>query len=153
MSDMSKTKIKSVIDLSKYKIGQKLYWVVFRPVNEPVADIPDGEEWMTTVHPKVFFDRNLRNQSWTFKSKLPSLCATDFNNVIEILTSEPIVEAFVITNICRSTDTGEFYYANADDEWQPEKFLFKNQAAARKEKARIKSLFALWASRTSEDEV
>jgi hypothetical protein len=146
-------RVSSVIQLAKYPIGSVLYRVVFRPVGIAQVQIPPGEEWMAEVHPKILFERGLANKSWKYRAQLPRLCALDFQYVTELLTSEPIVERFVIQDVDRSLNTGEFYYMNADQDWMPESTLFESALAAKREKIRIKHLFELWASRQSPDEV
>lgn len=108
---------------------------------------------MAEVHPKVLFERGLASKSWKYRVHLPRLCALDFQYVTELLTSEPIVERFVIQEVARSQNTGEFYYMNVDQDWMPESALFETVPAAKREKDRIKKLFQLWASRQSPDEV
>ena len=144
-------KMASVLELAKYKIGAELYRVVLRPVGEAVTKISEGDEWVATVHPKVIYDYGFAK--WPYKIKIPKLCGIDFQYVTEILTSEPIVERFIITECVRCTDTGEFYYMNKEEDWMPESALFKTPDQARKEKHKVKSLFAEWASKTSADEV
>jgi hypothetical protein len=150
---MEKEKIKSVLELAKYKPGEVLYWVTLRPVGSAGIHIPEGEDWLTQCHPKVLHDRKLISKAWRYRNKIPKLCAIDFQYVVDLLTSEPVVEQFVVHGITRSPDTGEFYYANDAEEWMPQGFLFKSVHAARKEKKRIKDMFRVWANQTSDDEV
>ncbi len=150
---MNYQKIKSVIELSKFKIGDVLYWVVFRPVGVAGVNIPNGEEWITNNHPKVIHDRKLIKKAWRYRSRIPRLCAIDFQYVVDLLTSEPIVERFVVHGICRSFDTGEFYYSNDSGEWMPESFLYITPYSAKNEKKRIKGLFKTWANQMSDDEL
>lgn len=145
-------KIKSVLELSKYKQGETLYWVTLRPVADACIKIPEGDEWMKNVHPKVVYDRGLAKKTWRYRTRLPKLCSLDFQCVVDLLTSEPIVEKFVINSIYRSCDTGEFYYLNEHNEWMPEESLFTTAVAAKKEKARLKALFKRWSEQMSPDE-
>ena len=149
----SKGKIASVLELAKYKVGDILYWVIFRPVGAAGITIPPGEEWMMHAHPKVIHDRGLAKKIWKNRALLPKLCSVDFQYVVEVLTTEPVVESFEISRICRSFDTGEYYYANEEGEWMPEKYLFTAVSAAKREKKRIKDLFKKWAMQASPDEV
>lgn len=149
---MGQQKINSVLELSKHKPGDILYWVVFRPVGSAGIKIPPDDHWIASCHPKVLYDRKLAKE-WHYKNKLPRLCALDFEYVVDILTSEPLVERFEISSVCRSFDTGEFYYSNEEGEWMPESFLYQTIAGAKNEKKRIKNLFRTWANRMSEDEV
>lgn len=150
---MNNPKIKSVIEIAKYKHGTVLYWVTFRPVKIAGISIPAGDEWLSDCHPKVLHDRKLVSKTWRYRSKIPRLSATDFQFAVGLLTSEPIVERFEVNGIHRSNDTGEFYYANETGEWMPESFLFTTVSAAKREKLKIKKLFQEWSSQTSEDEV
>jgi len=146
-------KIKSVVELSKHKIGDMLYWVVFRPLAVAGIKIPEGEEWIVNCHPKVLYDRKLVGKAWGNRGRIPRLCAVDFQYVVDLLTSEPVVERFDIQGVCRSFDTGEFYYSNEAGEWMPESFLYATAHRAKAEKKRIKELFRTWANQMSDDEV
>jgi hypothetical protein len=55
-----------------------------------------------------------------------------------------MIEEFMINEIIRSKDTGEFFYANVDNEWMPESYLFDSKAAARRERSRIMKLMSIW---------
>lgn len=149
---MNEQKITSALELSKYKITRILYWVVFRPVGNTSVQVPQGEEWISNCHPKVLYERGIA-RNIPYNNRLPRLHSLDFQYVMDLLTSEPIIEKFEITAIHRSYDTGEFYYANQENEWMPEDSLFQTPQAALKEKIRIKSLFAKWARQVSPDEV
>lgn len=145
-------KIKSVLELSQHKQGDTLYWVAIRPLVEPCIEIPSGQEWMKNVHPKILYEHHRVKKAWRYRCKLPKLCSLDFEFVMGILTCEPVVEKFVVNNIHRSNDTGEFYYSNEYNEWMPESSLFTTAVAAKKEKAKLKSLFKRWSEQMSPDE-
>lgn len=144
-------KVKSVLELAKYKTGDVLYWVVFRPIGIANIQVPAEDEWMLNVHPKVFHDRGIATKSWKYKESLPKLCAMDFHCAVNVLTSEPVAERFEVGEVGRSNDTGEFYYQNQLGEWMVECYLFKTVDAAKKEKQRIKRLFAKWAGYESNE--
>lgn len=146
-------KVKSVLELSKYQIGDVLYWVVLRPIGVANIIIDPENEWLLHVHPKVMFDRGIAIKSWKFKESLPRLCAADFHCAVNILTSEPVAERFEVLELGRSNDTGDYYYQNQHGEWMVECYLFKTAKEARREKIRVKDLFAKWAKRESPDEV
>lgn len=148
---MNEQRIKSALELAKFKLGQVLYWVVLRPVGAPSVKIPPGEEWVTDCHPKTVYERGFA-KTWKYKQKLPRLQALDFHYVVNLLTNEPVVEEFKITDVFRSMNTGEFHYSNPDGEWMPQDLLFKTAKQAKLEKKRIKSLFKTWIDRMSEDE-
>jgi len=135
-------KITSVLELSRYKVGHKAWWVVLR-YSSPIPQLNSDEEWMLHTHPKTIYSGPYKN-TWQSKAKLPRLHHSDFNIVVSLLSSELVVEPFVINRITRSNQTGEFYYANADDEWMPESCLCDSQAAAVKERSRILRLMNKW---------
>lgn len=141
---MSK-RIQSVIELAKYRIGDMAYWVSIRPL-EQMPELEDEDLWMTEYHPKVLYTRGPAKKMWPYRAKLPKLHHVDFEDVVELLTSEFVIEQFEICNIVRSNDTGEFLYSNDDDEWMVENDLFDTNTAATKEKNRIKNMIRRWAS-------
>lgn len=137
-------KISSVLQLSKYKVGEELYFVILRSNLGDYANSEQAEEWMTLDHPKVYFDRKVAKQpAWM---KLPMLHALDFKQVTDLLTAKIVVEPFVITNVYRNPNTGEFYYSNHDDETMPERFLFKSRGLAGRERSRIVKMVKHWVS-------
>ncbi len=148
---MAHKKVTSVLQLSKYKIGSVVYWVTLRPVYRDQVTIQPDNEWMTSEHPKIWFDYDI-TRKWKFKTP-PKLCAFDFKYVIEILTSEPIVERFMIRSVARSNRTGEYHYCNDNGEWMPESYLFTDKNAAKKEKAKLKRAFLEWSKKTFPDQL
>lgn len=144
MARRNKGRIFSVLELSRYKIGDTVWWVVLR--NNPVPTVPEDDQWMEQHHPKILYERGPYQRLWTSKAMLPKLQHLDFGLVISLLTSELCVEPFMITEIIRSHDTAEFFYSNADDEWMPESNLFCTDIAARREKNRVLKLVRKWAA-------
>lgn len=148
------TKIRSVIELAKYKTGTALYRVVFRPIGLPDIELQEGQEWMSEVHPKVLYERGSPGEAcWPQRILMPRLCAVDFQHVVLMLTSEPVVEEFKPVDIIRCQNTGEFYYQDHAGDWMPESMLFTTADAAKREKARIKSLIRKWSEKMAADEV
>ena len=141
---IQKQRIKSVIELSKYKMGDTAYWVTMRPIGIDHIMIPEGEEWIVDHHPKTLYERGYAKKAWKSRKKLPKLHHVDFEVMVNILTSKLMVESFEINNIARSSDTGEFYYSNGEDEWMPEAYLLDSTQAARKEQERILKMFKNW---------
>jgi len=136
-------KIQSVLDLAKYHVGDTLWWVTLRP-KEAKPTLEEDDEWIENYHPKVLFDRKFYRHCWPRKKILPRLHFMDFQYVISLLTSTLLVEQFIICNLTRSTDTGEFFYANQSDEWMPEEYLFESQENANRELKRIQRMVAHW---------
>lgn len=149
---MSETYIKHVTELAKYQVGDFLYRVVFRPIGIPDIILPPEDDWMLQAHPQVLFDYGIADQTWKFQESIPKLCALDFQAVVSILTSEPVVERFEVSDIFRSQDTGEFYYGDSGGDWMPERAVWDDPETARTEKLRIKGLFRQWSCRYSRDE-
>lgn len=66
------SKIKSVLQLSRYKINDKVWWVVIRPnVILPALEKPD--QWMNDIHPKELYNRGPYKPFWDYKNQLPKL--------------------------------------------------------------------------------
>jgi len=150
---MTQSKLKSVLELAKYKLGDKPYWVISRSIGEP-PEIDEKDSWQFTesVHPKTPYKYGTLKGLWPYRDKLPKLHASDFSLVLELITSEFIIEEFEIASITRCKHTGEFIYQNTTgEEWMPESLLFKSKADARKEQNRVKKLIAKWASKPSQD--
>jgi len=138
-------RIKSVIELSKYKAGDIAYWVTLRPVGLDQIIIPEGEEWLVEHHPKTLYERGYAKKAWQSRKKLPKLHHIDFQAIVSIITSKLVIEPFEIHDIVRSGDTGEFFYSNEEDEWMPESYLLDSTQAARRERERILKMCKNWA--------
>lgn len=140
---MKHKKISSVLDLSRYKVDDTAYWVTLR-YKQPLPELKEDEEWMFNTHPKTLYEHGPFKKSWPYRNKLPKLHHLDFNGLVGILTSEFVVESFVVTDIVRSNETGEFYYSNYDEEWMPENYLFDTATAARRELTRLVKMINRW---------
>ena len=142
----NKAKVSSVLELAKYARGDILFWVVLRPI-ACTPNLEEEDQWMLSedTHPKVLFDRGVIN-SWRSRKILPRLHAKDFQLIVDLLTSVPMVEEFEVIDLIRSNNTGEFLYSNPDEEWMPEDALFVRQGDAQKEKARITAMIRNWTS-------
>lgn len=141
---MSK-RIKSVIELAHYSVGDTAYWVIIRPL-KAMPELTADNKWMEDHHPKALYSRRgPARKVWPYHAKLPKLSQIDFEEVVNLLRSELVVEPFQVCDIIRSRDTGEFFYQNSDDEWMPESHLFDTNTAARNEKKRIKRMIKRWA--------
>ena len=136
-------KVSSVLELSRYKIGDVAYWLTLA-TSVPSPELTEEDIWLTCVHPKTLY-KGPYKKLWRCHANLPKLHHIDFDTIVGMLVSELLVEEFVINGITRSLDTGEFYYSNEDDEWMPESNLFDSAAAARRERSRILRLIRKWA--------
>jgi|2_EtaG_2_1085320.scaffolds.fasta_scaffold00067_41 transposase len=143
-----KERISSVLELSRYKTGETVWWVVFRN-KDSIPDLDEEQKWMVSYHPKVLYERGPYQRLWNSKAKLPKLQHMDFAAMTSLLTSEFRVEPFTIVEVIRSRDTAEFFYSNSDDEWMPESSLFCTDIAARRERNRIMRLLRKWATSQS----
>lgn len=155
MTQKHQSKVKSVLELAKYKPGNALYWIITRPLGkEPVIKETDAWLFTESVHPKTPYQYGILKGVWPYKAKLPKLHASDFTLILEIITSEFVIEEFEIAKVVRCPHTGEFIYQNTTgEEWMPESLLFKSKAAAKKECDRIKKLIAKWAAKTPQDHI
>ena len=137
-------KMASVLELARYKIGDSAWWVTLRH-RDPLPNLPEEAAWMMNCHPKSLYEHGPYKSYWPFRAKLPRLHQVDFTGIVTILTSEFMVEKFDVCETLRSQDTGEFFYANQDDEWMPESFLFDTTIAARRECTRVIKMMKKWA--------
>jgi hypothetical protein len=133
----------SVLELARYKVGDSAWWVTLR-YKDPIPHLPEGAHWMQSCHPKALYEHGPYKQYWPFRAKLPRLHHIDFSGVITFITSEFVVERFDVCEVVRSSDTGEFFYSNQDDEWMPESCLFDTQIAARRERTRVVKMMKKW---------
>jgi hypothetical protein len=138
-------KIRSVLELARYKVGDVAWWVILRPA-KPTPELADNDKWMEqpTVHPRVLYQWGPYRELWPSRTLLPKLQHLDFANIVGLLTSELRVEAFPVCDLLRSRDTGEFFYANDNGEWMPEIYLMDTRVAADREKTRILGLIGRW---------
>jgi len=137
-------RIESVFELAKYKIGDKAYWIILRPL-ENIEPLSEDDQWMDEHHPKATFTRGPAKKAWPHRAMLPKLHHSDFEIIVHLLRSELVIEEFEVNSIVRSKDTGEFFYVNEHDEWMPESYLFPNDSAAKREQNRINKLIRQWA--------
>lgn len=140
----NKNKVKSVLELGRYKVGDIAYWVVLRSKGIP-EELNQDDYWMEEYHAKIKVERGPLKKLWRKGIGLPKLHHIDFNCIVSLLTHTFVVEEFTISDIHRSTNTGEYFYANEDKEWMPEEFLFDSVVAARREKTRIMKIMSNWA--------
>lgn len=137
-------RITNINELARYKTGEAAWWVVLRPIKTVSKPLENSDQWMMEHHPKVLFQRGPCKNVWNRGTRLPHLHHMDFALITNIMTSRMVVEEFYVNDIIRSNDTGEFFYANEDNEWMPESYLFDSKAAARRERARIVKMIKQW---------
>jgi hypothetical protein len=140
-----KRKIQSVLQLARYQVGDSAFWVSLRPQNAN-PEIPEESHWMLDCHPKTLYEQGPLKKFWPRNMKLPKLHHQDFDQIMNLLRSDLIVEEFLVADLIRSRSTGEFIYSNPDCEWMPETLLFDTIVAARRERSRIAKMLKRWTS-------
>ena len=130
----------TIMDLARYRVGQRVWWVVFR--NARRADSDPAEEWMKTAHPYVLFKRKVIE--WEIPMRPPRTHPGDTIAILMLCCQRPKVEPFRIDAVERSPHTGEFIYTGPKGTAMPEGLLFPTKKAARKEIARLVKLFGKW---------
>ena len=101
---MAKRRMASVLELAKYKIGDKAYWLVARPIRRPML-VPVNRkdwQWSLSVHPKIRFRLGFMKSVWPYPDDPPKLHACDFTHMIWLLTHTFRVEVFKINYVLRS---------------------------------------------------
>ena len=121
---MAGRKIESVLDLAKFKVGDKPFWVVLRHIREPEPSPDASHRWMfrNNVHPKVRFRwSDWMRRVWPYKMTPPKLHAHDFEGIVKLVVCTLAIEEFEITAVTRCQNTGDFLYMNETGiEWLPE---------------------------------
>lgn len=139
-------KIKSVTEIAFHRVGDTT-WRVALKHNAELPVVPPDDAWMSDHHPKVFFDRKIYNRKiWPYQAPPPKMEAAEFYQLTGLLLHKLVTEQFVICDVTRSNNTGEFFYTNDDGDQMPESYLYDTKAAAEKEKRRILQLVKKWAS-------
>lgn len=151
---MSENKIKSVSELSHFKVKETVWYLRYRSdfehkFNQNIDLNGDIEyyDWdfdrPRDLHPKdnfAIFGKKL----WPKGTLLPRLPAKDFVMIMKILTSCPHINSMKVRKIRRSTQTGEFYYRGKRTDWMPESCLFDTEKAAVLEARRLVRIFKKW---------
>lgn len=130
-----------LLDLARYKVGQRLYWVVFRVEHPPEFD--RAEDWMKAEHPWMLWRRKII--PWNVPMRPPRAHPGDTMAILMLCSQKPKIEPFRIVEVRRSADSGTFLYKGPKGIVMPEGLLFPTKAAARREIARIAKVFAAWA--------
>jgi hypothetical protein len=139
-------KIRSVLELARYKVGDVAWWVVLRPQRD-IPTLTEDQQWMVQpdVHPKILYRNGGPYSHLWGKAVLPKLQHMDFAAVMGLLTHEFSVEQFPICDVIRSRNLGEFFYTNDSGDWMPESHLMDTKVAADREKTRVLRLIKKWA--------
>jgi len=135
-------KIRNVTELARYRVGDVCWWLTLRPVSARQS-LPEEDNWMADHHPKVLYEWGSHRPLWG-KASLPKLHHIDFGHIMALLTHRLVIEEFPICDIVRSTNTGEFFYSNEDDEWMPESLLLTTKIQACREKSRVLRMVKKW---------
>jgi hypothetical protein len=130
----------TIMDLARYKEGQRVWWVVFRPDEEP--DFQQGEEWMKREHPWMLWRRKI--VPWGLPMRPPRTHPGDTMAIMMLCGQRPKIEPFRIVAVERSFDSGEFLYTGPRKIVMPEGLLFPTRKAAQQEIARLVKMFAAW---------
>ncbi len=139
---MPEQKMKSVLELAKYHVGEDVWWVILRPIKSK-CQLSNNQKWMLETHPQVLYEGPYKNL-WSNRIVLPKLQHMDFANIMELLTSDIRVESFMIHKIIRSRNTGQFFYVNESDECSQERSLFRSKHVASLERARVLKMIKKW---------
>jgi hypothetical protein len=145
----NKRGVSSVLELAKWKPGDRIYCAIFRQKVDYQSIVSNNDEWAfsESVHPKVLYKYKIIRGMWDNPATLPKLHACDFMTVLDILTSELVVEPYDIISIMRCQHTGEFIYADEAEEYMPESCLFSTAQEAEQECDRIKAMIRGWVNK------
>jgi len=127
-------------DLARYRVGQQVYWIVFRADRLP--DSERSEDWMKEEHPWILWRRKV--VPWGVSMRPPRAHPGDTMMIMTLCNQKPKIEPFRITAVERSENSGEFFYTGPRGVRMPEGLLFPTKKAARKEIARMVRMFAAW---------
>lgn len=130
----------TILDLARFRIGQRAYWIVFR--SEARYEFRSAPEWMREEHPWMLW--RYRIMPWSVPLKPPRTHPADTLAIMMLCGQKPKIEPFRITDIVRSENSGTFLYTGQSGTVMPEGLLFPTKKAARREIARIAKVFAAW---------
>jgi hypothetical protein len=131
---------KTIMDLARYRFGQRVYWIVFRMHRDPTFEFP--VERMRDEHP--WMQWRFKLVPWSVPMKPPRTHPADTMMIMMLCGQRPKIEPFRITDIARSANLGTFLYTGSNGVVMPEGLLFPTKKAARREIARIAKMFAAW---------
>lgn len=130
----------TILDLARYRLGQRAYWIVFRADRGP--EFNRADQWMKDEHPWMLWQR--RVMPWSVPMKPPRAHPADTMAIMMLCGQKPKIEPFRISEIVRSENSGTFLYTGPNGMVMPEGLLFPSKKAARREIARIAKVFAAW---------
>jgi len=138
-------KITSVLDLSKYKVGEPAYRVYLQHKR---LKIDESEELLITTTPTVLHQKPENKHIWAntmgrTHKKMPALGPADFLCITNILTSELAIQEFVVESVIRN-NYGIYVYTGTCGGIAPESSLFDTLQAAKAEKSRILNMLQRW---------
>ena len=131
---------KTILDLARYRLGQRVYWIVFRMERGPEFHRP--AEWVKREHPWMLWRYKI--MPWSVPMKPPRAHPVDAMAIMMLCGQKPKIEPFRITAVERSENSGEFFYTGPRGVRMPEGLLFRSKKAARREIARMARMFAAW---------
>jgi len=146
--DNETTKISSVLELAKWQVGSEAYWIINQPTVSVTKKL-NKNLWARSinVHPKTIYERRFVT-GWPKDVGLPKIHALEFNNIVDLVTSQLSVGVFKVDSIYRCPDTGEFIYSTCNDgdfvESMPESCLFKTREEAQTELTRLFLMVKKW---------
>jgi len=131
---------KKLLDLARFRIGQRVFWIVFR--SEGRFEFRAAPEWMREEHPWMLW--RYRIMPWSVPMKPPRTHPADTMAIMMLCGQRPKIEPFRITDIVRSENSGSFLYSGQGGITMPEGLLFATRKAARQEITRMAKMFAAW---------
>lgn len=131
---------KRLLDLARYRFGQRVYWIVFRADRGPTFSRKD--QWIKDEHPWLLWRYQI--MPWSVPMKPPRAHPVDTMTIMMLCGQKPKIEPFRISDIVRSENSGMFLYTGPGGAVMPEGLLFPTKKAARREIARIAKVFAAW---------
>ena len=130
----------TIMDLARYKVGQRVFWLVFRDDRKP--EFERADPWMKKAHPWFLWRHKIL--PWIVPMKPPRMHPADTLHVLMLCSQRPKIEPFRITRVTRCENTGEFLYKCAKGTVMPEGLLFPTRKRAQREMTRVAKLFAAW---------
>ena len=131
---------RTIMDLARYRLGQRAYWIVFRSERNP--DFQRPAEWLQGEHPWILW--RYKMMPWTVPMKPPRAHPADTMAIMMLCSERPRIEPFRIAGIVRSENSGTFLYTGPNGMVMPEGLLFPTRKAAQREIARMAKMFAAW---------
>ena len=106
---------KTILDLARYRLGQRVYWIVFRMERGPEFQRPP--EWIRGEHPWMLW--RYKMMPWSVPMKPPRAHPVDAMTIMLLCGQKPKIEPFCITDIVRSANSGTFLYTGPSETVMP----------------------------------